>query len=129
MKRLTTACNMKRTIILTSVALAITVCAAPQEHGPRHPVTIPKGIVATTPEQKNLLAGVTNLPSHATRAEVRQVLGDPTSTNEAQWVYFLTEDRVQGGYYIGVMTIFTSNRLNKVNIGFGHETRQLKDGE
>jgi len=120
---------MKRTIILVSVVLVVAACATPRDRRPRHPVAIPKGIVAATAEQKNLLAGVTNLPSGATRAEVRQVLGDPTSTNAAQWVYFLTEDRVNGGYYIGIMTTFASNRLSRVNIGFGHETRELKDDE
>lgn len=120
---------MKRTIILASVVLVVAACATPRARRPRHPVAIPKGIVAATVEQKNLLAGVTNLPSEATRTEVEHILGAPTSTNAAQWIYFLTEDRVHGGYYIGIMTTFTSNRLSKVDIGFGHETRELKDGE
>jgi hypothetical protein len=120
---------MRKSIILTSLALVIAACGTPREQRPRYPVTIPKGIVVATPEQKNLLAGVTNLPDRATRAEVRQVLGNPTSTNTRQWVYFLPEDRIHGGYYIVVLTAFTSNQLGKVHIRFGHETRELKDRE
>ena len=120
---------MKHIVTTLSFALLLGACSTQQESHARHPVVVPAGIVAATTEQEDLLTAITNLPLHATQDQVRDRLGKPFTTGGNQWMYYLTENRVHGGYYIGIAVTFQSNRLDKVNIGFRHETREPKEME
>ena len=120
---------MKKIITVFCLATLLGACSTRQEPQSRHPVTVPAGIVGATTEQQALLAAVTKLPLHATQDQVREQLGKPFTTGGNQWMYYLTEDRVHGGYYIGIAVTFESNRLDNIKIGFGHDTREPKSIE
>jgi hypothetical protein len=112
---------MRCRITLLAIAVMSVACVAQQATTARHPVSVPRVIIAVTPEQKRMLAAVTNLPFRATQAQVQQILGSPTEANPSRWFYNLPENRNEGGYFITVDVNFVSNRLDTVEIATGHD--------
>ncbi len=90
-------------------------------------VSIPKGVVAASQEQKTFIKALAELPLGASREAVRQALGTPAQTNAIAWLYHLKEDRIEGGYYITASLTFATTGLAQGTVEFGHVTMGRKD--
>ena len=118
---MTLANDMRYMITLLTYALMSGICFAQQDTSELHPVSIPYGIKGVTPEQKRILAAVTNLPLRATPAQVQQILGSPAESKPSRWFYDLPETRTEGGYFITVDVYFVSNRVDTIKVAAGDD--------
>lgn len=119
--------RMKQKWIIMFLVLSAGLALAAETNAPA--VTIPKGIVAASSEQKALTNALARLPLGASKAAVLQTLGNPSHTNATSWFYTLDEDRTEGGYYVTVSLTFGTNGLTGGTVGFGHKTLMRKEEE
>jgi hypothetical protein len=116
---------MKPKIVMAILMLGVGVLNAAETNAPA--VSIPKGVVAASQEQKTFITALAALPLGASQAAVRQALGAPGHTNETSWLYLLDEDRGEGGYYIAVGLTFGTNGLAGGAVSYGHRTLERRD--
>jgi hypothetical protein len=115
---------MKQTahILVLLLCLSGASCRTPAEPVP---VSIPNGFIAVTKSQQHLASGVKALSRGMPPAEVKSVLGNPTSESPQLMSYMLNED-ASGGHYVSARLNFDKNGLIKAELGFGHLSLGMK---
>jgi outer membrane protein assembly factor BamE (lipoprotein component of BamABCDE complex) len=107
--------------ILISLALAALLVGCQSTQTPIV-VNVPEGIVLATEVQKAFVLTLKKLPLGATKKEVERKLGKPNQAEATTWFYYLSENRIQGGYYITARVTFQDHGLAYAKLDFGHET-------
>ena len=115
---------MKRTIHTLALLLCLTgaSCRTPAEP---IPVNIPKGFIAVTEAQQQLVSGVQSLSRGMSPADVKAVLGKPEGETSSLMSYMLNED-ASGGHYVSARLHFDKKGLSTAQLGFGHISLEMK---
>ena len=83
------------------------------------PVNVPKGFIAVTEAQQQLVSRVHSLSRGMSSADVKAVLGKPEGEAPTLMSYMLNED-ASGGHYVSARVHFDEQGLLKAELGFGH---------
>jgi len=111
---------MKRQIHTLTLLLCLSgaSCRTPAEP---IPVNVPRGFIAVTTEQKQLVSAVHSLSRGMSPADVKTILGKPEGevSSPTLMTYMLNED-ASGGHYVSARLEFDEQGLLKAELGFGH---------
>ena len=83
-------------------------------------ITIPAGIASVTDEQMEFVKAVTRLQGNSTYSQIEKLLGKPESRHQDRWTYYIVEDSIEGGFYIGANVEFEAGRLKEIRLSSGH---------